>query len=147
MKKFRMLTYDETVHKCLCSVWYTVLPWCPERSPQRTGTAEPSIIESLSSTQTPFSSGWASWTSRKSRRNCWERAYIEIGHFAVTRNKKECSPGSIYISHSLIVIYKITVANKITELISGLYLLSSLGQQHSGSHPRRQVNSWGKHQN
>lgn len=57
MKKFRMLTYDEMVHKCLCSVWYTDLPCCPERSPQRRGTAEPSIIVSLSSLQTPYTSG------------------------------------------------------------------------------------------
>lgn len=44
IKNFRMLTYDETVHKCLYSVQYTVLPCCPERSPQTTGTGDPSVI-------------------------------------------------------------------------------------------------------
>lgn len=57
IKKFRMLTYDETVHKCLYSVWYTVLPCCPERSPQRRGTAVPSVIVSPSASQIPFTSG------------------------------------------------------------------------------------------
>lgn len=51
IKKFRMLTNNEMVHECLYSVWYTVLPCCPEMSPQRRGTAvlEPSAILRLSS--------------------------------------------------------------------------------------------------
>ena len=55
IKKFRMLTYDETVHECLYSVRYTVLPWCPVMSPQRrgTGTLEPSAILRISSLHRP----------------------------------------------------------------------------------------------